>query len=522
MTTLKSAKTPACPTTGRLIEKWQARVDATTYMLSLPENDKAKQLWEQLNAYVKTHIDAKTTFEIIKKVNAEFQQYFTNIQDYQADPVAFAQKFGNRGMPRPPKPKKLKHITESGLTLDGEKWAFVEKVHTHSKTGVKSVRRYLALTIEKQRWYIPFDYSNLPLPAGMTWRSLNISCYHGKVSLNFTYGHKTKSATDAQPVTDKSIKKPKVYAGIDLGLNILASLVVDDDKTPSALFCGMKLKHYNHNFNKTKAKLDAQLARCAVKFREVGVYKDGVLTDEIHNIPVTYNERGQQLLRQRKRMWVKREQVMETHFRQLSARIMAMLIGAGVTDLVLSKNLSFLKTADEKKNVGKRFNRRFYTLPLGRLITMLEHACKRAGINVQFIDEAYSSKTSSVSGNIIVIQQRASKARLSKVPHALTSADYGGSRSKRGRYKDNVHQFALHADVNGAVNHIHLARGEASLADERWLTRKHKLCRPKRLTFDFQAVTWIDSVYKKRVQPLLLDIASDVEQNSGLDSCRAA
>ena len=53
-------------------------------------------------------------------------------------------------------------------------------------------------------------------------------------------------------------------------------------------------------------------------------------------------------------------------------------------------------------------------------------------IEVIFINEAYTSKTSSISGDVLAVETK------SKNGQKPTANKFKGTRAKRGRFKDNV------------------------------------------------------------------------------------
>jgi IS605 OrfB family transposase len=136
-----------------------------------------------------------------------------------------------------------------------------------------------------------------------------------------------------------------------------------------------------------------------------------------------------------------------------------------VNILVLSKNLSFTKTTGEIKMI-KKTKQKFYQIPFGKLLTLIENKSSQYGIEVKWIDEAYTSKTSSISADVNVIQRKGKELREKESKNLpieeiekVTSNDLKGNRGVkkglgRGMYKDTVINKIMNADLNGACNHI--------------------------------------------------------------------
>jgi putative transposase len=163
---------------------------------------------------------------------------------------------------------------------------------------------------------------------------------------------------------------------------------------------------------------------------------------------------------------------------KLSKRVVEFALREGVTDFVLSKNLSFLKTDDtEKSALHSSTKQAFYHLPLGKLLNHIERKLKLVGIRVHSINEAYTSKVSCISGDV-----RGAKALRTSLGRSLSTKDCQGSRVKRGRYRDHKTTLQINADCNAAVNHIKLANPDYEVTLDAHL--KQKLCNPVKVKSD--------------------------------------
>ena len=160
-----------------------------------------------------------------------------------------------------------------------------------------------------------------------------------------------------------------------------------------------------------------------------------------------------------------------------------------VDRLVMSKNLSFAKQKGEIQ-MNKQTKQKFYQLSFGRLINLIQSKAENANILVDLIDEAYTSKTSSLSADVNAIVKKAkeinnlNKDKDKKDKISLNPTDFSGSRGckqkgnlknplGRGFFKDNVLNKVVNADLNAAANHVKVAFPKISINKYLW-----KFCNP--------------------------------------------
>jgi len=142
-----------------------------------------------------------------------------------------------------------------------------------------------------------------------------------------------------------------------------------------------------------------------------------------------------------------------------------------VTHLMISKNLSFTKQTGEIQQ-RKKTKQNFYQIPFGKLLNLIEDKSITFNIDVKDIDEAYTSKTSCLSSNVVDIQA------LSKA-QKVTPTDLNGNRGvkqKRGLFRDSLLNKLLNSDLNGAANHIKLGFPDTDLSVYR--NHLYKVCNP--------------------------------------------
>jgi len=120
-------------------------------------------------------------------------------------------------------------------------------------------------------------------------------------------------------------------------------------------------------------------------------------------------------------------------------------------------------------NLRKKTKQNFIQIPFIELLNYIEDKAIKNGIEVIFIDEAYTSKTSCISGDVLEVQTK------SKNGQKPVTDEFKGTRVKRGLFEDNVLNRIWNADLNGAVNHLKIAFGSSFEWLENYL---FKLCNP--------------------------------------------
>ena len=250
------------------------------------------------------------------------------------------------------------------------------------------------------------------------------------------------------------IKTP-TYAGGDVGVENLLSLFVDDASTKSLIISGKKAISYNCFFNKKLAELNTRISH-EVQTRIPMTRADGTVT-----YIMKYTNRGQSLMKARSALYERRTLFFDDYMNKISKKVLQYLAKAGVTDLALSKNLSFTKTSGSIQ-MRSATKQKFYQIPFGKLLNLIESKAALYGIKVTWINEAYTSKTSSISADVCAVQK--------KSPKTITPNDLNGNRGVkkagdinnplgRGLFRDFGMNKVLNADLNAACNHIKVAFG---------------------------------------------------------------
>jgi len=395
----------------------------------------AKSLHNELN----THNSSM----LIRRLNKDWKNYFSSLKEfYNGNPK------GLTGKPCFPKPKKLSKVFNYSLTLEPSKFS-LKKI----KQGL------LGLNLGKKIFYT-YIGKNIDYINSKKINNITISYSHGHIYYQFTYIHNDKLTIDNNNELNISKKKVVKEAGADVGINNLLSLFINDNTTQSLIISGKELISYNVHFNKRLAKTNELISN------EVSFYKTIIgKNDKEYEVPESYTNLGKNLIHRREQLFERRKLYLDDYLNKMSKKVLTYLNLHKVNVLVLSKNLSFTKTTGEIKMI-KKVKQKFYQIPFGKLLTLIENKSINYGIEVKWIDEAYTSKTSSISADVNNVKRKCKELRDKENKNLpindikkVTSNDLKGNRGVkkglgRGMYKDTVIDKIMNADLNGACNHI--------------------------------------------------------------------
>jgi IS605 OrfB family transposase len=367
----------------------------------------------------------------IKRLNGSYKSYETK------------QKNGDKKA-RKPKQKKLKKVNTCSLILDQGCFSLKKKDMIGISLG--DGMRYVYIKHEPLLAIVK-DFKNI--------QSIKLEFSNVFTYISFSYREK-KSSSSVKGVKIPIEKKELKFSGLDLGSKNTASVFIDDLTSDSVIFDGELFIKYNSDFNKQLADLQSEIAFNAIEFK---ISKSGT------KYATKYNERGNYLRNYVKFLYEKRNLFFESEIHKCSKRIVEYLILNGVTCLILSKNLGKLKNNGNCK-MDKKAMQSFIQIPFMKLLSYIEYKCLNAGIFVDYIDEAYTSKTSCISDDV--------NNPLAKVPF--------GKRVKRGLLLDRKINKIFNCDINGAVNHIK----KYTKKDFSWLQfNLKKLCNPVKIKCDY-------------------------------------
>ena len=393
-----------------------------------------------------TILNDKNISCIISRLKKDWQNAFKNLKAFYANPSAF------NGKPSTPKAKKLSKVFNYSVPLEVSKFSMKHK----DKFGVTIYKK------SKKVFLRDNDYVKSKKINGIT-----VSLSHGHIYYDFNYIVPEKQRNQT---LDHSLKnKPVKQSGLDVGVKNLFALFINDFTTQSLIYKNSKLIHYNVNFNKHLSKLNELIALQVSKYKEIKKEEQTI------KIPLEYANYGKHLIKKRSHLWNQRNLFMESEMQKISTNILTFLQSKDVTDLVISKNLQFTKT-DGSIEQRKKDKQKFYQIPFGKLLNLIEEKSINFNINVINKNEAYTSKTSCLSSNVNFIQEQSKTTKI-------TSNELNGVRGVknqklgRGDFKDTLINKIINSDLNGAANHIKLGFNDIDLS----VFKNHlwKVCNPK-------------------------------------------
>lgn len=402
------------------------------------DNELYKQLIE-VGKELKNH----NLVMILRRFKKDFNNYFKALKDWKSNPNRYT------GMPQMPKPRKLSELTNYSIPLDNSNSWSIKK----NLIGIN-------LNSKMRYFYIGKIIKNGKV-LNKKIQSVSIKMRNKEIYLSFSYVN--EDILNSEEAHDLGIIHSN-SAGIDIGLNNLISLFIDDKKSKSIIVDGVRYKYYNSKFNRFVAKLNNSISDEVIEYKTI-TKKDKTVVQ----IPIKWTKRGHRLKRYISFLYRKRNDFFETEFHKISKRVVEYLKINGVKKLVLSKNLAELMNNGEC-NLRKKTKQNFIQIPFIQLIYYIEEKGIKNGIEIIFINEAYTSKTSCVNGDVLAVQ---TKSKNNQNP---TANEFKGTRAKRGLFRDIVLNKIWNADLNGAVNHIKIAFNSCF----KWLKDAlFKLCNPK-------------------------------------------
>ena len=411
------------------------------------------------------HLNDKNIGEIVGRLHKDWGNFFTALKKFKIN--------NNLQKPSYPKPKKLSKVYNYSVPLEVSKFSMV-----------RADKGLLGINLGNKMVYVKFfnfnknkENNNKPQYLNKKINSVTVSLSHGHIYYNLQYIDENKTSINNIKDKDLSIIKDKKIAGLDVGLNNIASIFVNDKDTKSIIISGKELISYNCNFNKRLAKINNEIANEVIQYKEI-VNKEG----NKQLIPEEYSKKGKVLQNRKSQLFERRKLYMDDYMQKLSKKITNYLVINKVDNLVISRNLSFTKTTGEIKMV-KKTKQKFYQIPFGRLLNLIEEKLTAKEIKVIEINEAYTSKTSSLNADIVKIQEK-SKKKEKILPNDLNGSR--GNRMKgnlnnplgRGLFKDIVINKVINADINAAVNHIKVGINQIGLKDIKINKDLFKYCNP--------------------------------------------
>jgi len=327
---------------------------------------------------------------IIRQVIKDYNNYYKALKEYYKNPKKF------KGIPRPPKPKKIKYIMN--FTVEGNINTFGQE------------KDYLLIRLREGK------YLKVKLPKNFPYRisSVRLKFFGNDLYVDVVYEYKVKGITP----------KGEYKAGIDVGLDELLSVVSENPNLRSFIVSGREIKAFNQWYNKEKAKLQSQIDYLKNELRNDDNYEEK---------DVKYLQRKLQELEVKSKILSSyRKRWIDTQFHRISRKIVDILYETGHKIIYIGKN------ALESKNgidLGKKVNQAFVFIPFRRLIELIKYKAEDLGMKVVEVDESFTSRTSP----------------FVDLEEAKRTKDFKGERNGN-LFKDKVINKIFHADLVGALN----------------------------------------------------------------------
>ena len=206
-------------------------------------------------------------------------------------------------------------------------------------------------------------------------------------------------------IKEKPLRKTRKYAGIDLGVDNLATVTFSDGTNP-LLIKGLKAKYINQGYNRLISKAQSKLPN------------NQKTSKHIH------------------RLFRNREMKLQSELHKITGFLAEYFDEMSLEKVFVGKNDNW----KSRVSLSKKVNQRFVQIPYNKLISQLKYKCALRGIQVIEQEESYTSKASFVDCDKIPVWKNDGK-----------KYSFSGKRIKRGMYKAKYGTI-INADVNGSYN----------------------------------------------------------------------
>lgn len=312
------------------------------------------------------NVSAATLIEI----NTAYKNYFSMLKSYKQNPMKF------KGLPQSP---YFKH------KINGRFKAVYTKVVIRSK----ALRKEGIISLTGTEIRIPTKHKEI--------REVHIIPNKNKVVDCYTIEIIYKKEEEKPIVSDN-------YAGLDLGLNNLATICSNNTKIKPIIINGKPLKSINQFYNK---KLSSEQSKLTLKTK--GKQKSS---------------------KKIRKLTKKRNNKIKNYLHKASRKVVDYLKHNNISNLVLGLNPDW----KQEINIGDKNNQNFVLIPHKKFLDMLIYKCQLVGISTQVREESYTSKCSFADNETI-----------------RKHNEYKGKRIKRGLFQAS-NGFKYNADLNGALN----------------------------------------------------------------------
>jgi len=349
---------------------------------------------EKLECY--TNLPAKVSQQVIRALDVSWKSFFAALKSFKKNPKKF------KGKPKPPnyKDKDGRNSATFDLGVISEKYL--------KENQLKFVRINLFIQL---RLIEEVDQDGVvTYKTRLNLRDVTL------IPRNDGYEIVVKYKKEKEP----SKICGEYFAGIDIGLNNLATIITNNKKADSFIINGKPLKALNAYYNKRVAKLNSK-------------------------IDITKSRREKKRLQnERKKLVRKRHFRIKHYLHETSKMIVTQLASLGVQTLVVGKNTGW----KQEISIGTKNNQNFVYIPHAKFIDMLKYKWEQIGGTFVTQEESYISKCSFLAGEAVEKHET-----------------HLGRREKRGLFVSGQNK-KLNADINGAGN---ILKKGVSNAFDLWL-----------------------------------------------------
>lgn len=337
----------------------------TGHYLNYNNLDKKLQNTEQYK-----ELPAKVSQQILINLDNNWKSFFASIEEYKINPEKF------KGKPKPPKYKDKQKGRNS----------LIYTIQAISKKELK-------------KGYIK--------PSKL---DILIKTKQNKVDCVRITPKKTCYVVEVVYSIEPQITSVDInlIAGIDIGLDNLATVTSNKPGFIPVVVNGRPLKSINQFYNKIKSELQSYIGD---KKNSNRIYK---LTD-------------------------KRNKKIEHELHVASRFVINLLLEEKIGHLIIGKNINW----KQKINIGVKNNQNFVFIPHSHFINMLTYKAELVGIKVTLTEESYTSKASFLDNDNIPVYNK----------NSVNIYKFSGRRIKRGLYKSKSGKL-INADCNGSYNVI--------------------------------------------------------------------
>ena len=347
--------------------KDKSKVEKLNNLLNIiNSNEFLAKLLKDLKEFKKSFKNNYAIQSTIRQTCKNFKSYRKAYEKYLKEPSKF------NGIPKPPKPKKLKNIDKFTVDLNKLSFKVIGNVLHITLHKTKKVKVKLPKFIQKPSsvrvtYYLNFAYIDL---------------VYDKI-INVVYD---KIINVLKPVGCNK-------AGIDLGVENFATIVSNSESNTSLVIKSSQLKSFNQWYNKLLAGLKSELDLIKNQLKEDSGNKE--LKNKMF-----------ELVRRIRILHLHRKKWMSNVAHQISKSIAVYLHATGHDTVFVGYNILDAKNGSK---MSKKVNQSFIQIPFRTFIEKLKYKLEWFGIQLKEVDEGWTSKASCISDDIINIQRKFKK-----------------------------------------------------------------------------------------------------------------